>query len=72
MVKNVIRRLVILFCVFAVCLIAFSIQVNKKEQIHAASFSGPQLPVVYMQVEGVTVNPMTGYLLELKEETERE
>ena len=72
MVKSVIRRLVILFCVFAGCLVAFSIQVNRKEQIHAASFSGPQLPVVYMRVEGITVNPMSGYLLELKENTERE
>ena len=62
----------ILFCIFVGCLIVFSIQVNKKEQTHAASFSGPQLPVVYMRVEGVTVNPMTGYLLELKESTERE
>ena len=62
----------ILFIVFLGCLIAFSIQVNKKEQVHAVSFTGPQLPVVYMKDEGQTVNPMTGYLLELKESTERE
>ena len=62
----------ILFCIFVACLIAFSIQVNRKERTHAASFEGPQLPVVYMRVEGTTVNPMTGYLLELKESTERE
>ena len=72
MVKSVIRRLVILFCIFVGCLVAFSIQVNRKERTHAASFEGPSLPVVYMNVEGQTVNPMTGYLLELRETSERE
>lgn len=72
MAKKAIRRLVILFVIFTACLIAFSIQMNRKQTTRAASVSGASLPVAYMRVEGMTVNPMTPYRQELKESTERE
>ena len=59
MAKNVIRRIVILFLLFVGCVAAFSIQENKQGRTHAASFTGPLLPVVCVQVEGMKVNPMT-------------
>ena len=72
MAKNVIRRIVILFLLFVGCVAAFSIQENKQGRTHAASFTGPLLPVVCVQVEGMKVNPMTAYRQEMKESMERE
>ena len=72
MAKSTIRRLVILLVIFLGCTVVFSIQVNKKEVTHAAPMTGPSLPVAYMQVEGVVINPMIAYRQEIREATERE
>ena len=72
MAKSILKRLVILLCIFVGCLIAFSIQINRKEVTYAAPVTGASLPMAYMQVEGMTVNPMTPYRQELQEAFERE
>ena len=61
-----------LLFVFLGCTIAFTIQMNKSEKTYASPQTGASLPVAYMQVEGLTVNPMTAYRTELREITERE
>ena len=72
MTKNLIRRLVLLLVIFLGCTVAFTIQMNRSGKTYAAPQSGASLPVAYMQVEGLTVNPMTAYRAELREATERE
>ena len=72
MFKKVANRIGILAAVFVVCTILFSVQGARKNTVHASSSAGASLPVAYMQVEDLLVNPMTAYRQELREATERE
>ena len=70
--QKTLQRIGILCMIFVACTVLFSVQAARKNTVHAASSAGPSLPVAYMQVEGLTVNPMTAYRQELRESTERE
>ncbi len=76
--KKTIRRALILLFVFAVSLIGFTYQFNNKkisvgsgaEKTEEAK--APELPLAYMEVEGIRVNQMFGVRQELREQELRE
>lgn len=70
--KNVIKRTLILLAVLLAGIAVFSTRINQREAAQASQEREPGLPVVYMQVEGITVNPMTGYRQVIGESVERE
>ena len=70
--KKVVKKILILLAVLLAGIIIFSTRINQREAAQASQEREPGLPVVYMQVEGVTVNPMTGYRQVLGESAQRE
>ena len=69
--KKAILRLVILFLIFAGCVVGFSWQLNSKETTRETGFSEPSLPVFFMQASARTTNRMAGHIRELNEQSER-
>lgn len=70
--KKIIQKTLILLAVLLAGITVFSTRLNQREAAQASQEREPGLPTVYMQVEGVTVNPMTGYRQVLSESAERE
>lgn len=70
--KKIIQKTLILLAVLLAGMAVFSTRINQREAAQASQEREPGLPVVYMQVEGVSVNPMTGYRQVLSESAERE
>ncbi len=62
----------ILAGIFIAAVLFFSTILNHKETKKTRALNGPTLPVMYMNVEGTRVNPLCGYVDEIKAETLRD
>ncbi len=70
--KKIALRILILFTIFVVSLIGFMLMTDKQDALSTKEMSEPTLPVLYMQVDGITVNRMYGYTQEINEASFRE
>lgn len=70
--KKLLIRICILAGIFIAAVLFFSTILNHKETKNSRVLSGPTLPIMYMNVEGTKVNPLTGYVQEIQQETLRE
>ena len=69
--KRFFMRLALLFIIFWGGVIVFSHKINIVDRTEARVIAEPELPLMYMQVSGVTCNRMPGYVGEVDERTER-
>ena len=70
--KKFLIRVGILIGIFIASVLIFSGIFNSKETADTRAMDSPTLPVAYMQVDGVTVNRMYGYLQEVDGQSMRE
>lgn len=70
--KKFFVRASILIGIFVASVLIFSGFFNRRETADTRAMDSPTLPVAYMEVDGVTVNRMYGYLQEVDGQTMRE
>ena len=70
--KKFLIRAGILIGIFIASVLIFSGIFNRKEIVDTRAMDSPTLPVAYMQVDGVTVNRMYGYLQDVDAASMRE
>jgi hypothetical protein len=70
--KRILMKAGILAGVFILSVLIFSGMMNRKEVEKTKPMDSPQLPVLYMEEDGMAVNRMAGYRREIDAATERE
>ncbi len=70
--KKIVIRVAILAGIFIAAVLFFSTILNHKETEKSRALNAPTLPVMYMDVEGIRTNPMSGYRTEMNAETIRD
>ncbi|MCQ2509021.1 MAG: hypothetical protein MJ116_00960 [Lachnospiraceae bacterium] len=70
--KKIGIKIMILAGIFIAAVLFFSSILNHKETKKSRALTSPTLPIMYMDVEGNRVNPLSGYTDEINKETIRE
>ncbi|MDO4616037.1 MAG: hypothetical protein Q4B03_01110 [Lachnospiraceae bacterium] len=70
--KKIGIRIMILAGIFIAAVLFFSTILNHKDTKKSRALTSPTLPVMYMNVEGTRINPMSGCTVELQGDTIRE
>ena len=66
--KKAIRVFLILLVIFVAGVIVFSLQINRRQEPeNTEEATGPTLPVVFMEIDGMDVNEMFGVRGNLQE-----